>query len=87
MKTIQTILEKFERKFEYGMCERENVKTFIAAAFDEYKKELREAVEGMKKNDKENPEGCDCYGKQECECWRLAVGNNKAFDSVLELLK
>lgn len=80
MKNIDTILEEFRMRFSTGETDMEGIfhpnnesedrEVFLRTAFAEYKKGLREAVEGMKQLD---------YPEYD--------GENRALDSVLELLK
>ena len=48
---------------------------------------LVERFEGMKREVKDNPPDCDCYGKEECECYRLAIGYNQALSDIIALIK
>lgn len=80
MKTIQTILEEFD-VFDSGYIQsRHNMRSFLRKAFDEYKKGLREAVEGMKSQ--------KCFDGYEGDpAVEREIGRNIGLDSVLELVK
>lgn len=88
MKNIDTILGEFDRMFKldsYGKSTavQDKVKSFIRTDFVEYKKELKEAVEGMKKYPVHK---YNCPHIEPC----IEMENEKVndtLDSVLELLK
>ena len=63
--------ERFDERFEYGMCEREKVKLFITQERILLLEEIKGEVEGMKKEELDNP---------------FAIPYNRALTDTLSLL-
>ena len=84
--------ERFDERFEYGMCEREKVKLFITQELSRQAEEIKGEVSGMKRKVEEcdmtkDEHHCNaCDSMMSCEYAEQTRSYNSALTDTLPIL-